>query len=93
MRNVIVYKSVRVADMYLFVDQADGLERVPAALLARFGRPVEALRFELTPERRLSRSEAPIVLGALESKGFYLQMPPTIDRPVAQRSKPDPNAS
>ena len=79
MRHVIVYKSVRVADMYLFVDARDGLERVPAPLLARFGTPVEALRFELTAERKLSRSEAPIVLDALANRGFYLQMPPTID--------------
>ena len=81
MRRVVVYKSVRVADMYLFVDAIEGLERVPATLLARFGRPVEALRLELTPERRLSRSEAPVVLDAIAKRGFYLQMPPTIDEP------------
>ena len=81
MTRVVVYKSVRVADMYLFVDAIDGLERVPAALLARFGKPIEALRFELTPERKLSRSDAPVVLDALAKQGFYLQMPPTIDEP------------
>ncbi len=79
MRHVIVYKSAKVADMYLFVDQHDGLERVPQSLLTRFGKPVEAMRFELTPERRLSRSEAPAVLDAITSRGFYLQMPPAID--------------
>ncbi len=79
MREVIVYKSVRIPDMYLFVDRDEGLDRVPAALLARFGAPVEALRFELTPERRLSRSDAPTVLAALASQGFYLQLPPTLD--------------
>ena len=79
MRHVIVYKSVKVADMYLFVDQHEGLERVPQSLLTRFGKPVEAMRFELTPERRLSRSAAPAVLDAIASRGFYLQMPPAID--------------
>ena len=79
MRHVIVYKSVRIADMYLFVDQREGLERVPAALLQRFGVPVEALRFELTAERRLSRSDAAVVLDALAKQGFYLQLPPTIE--------------
>jgi uncharacterized protein YcgL (UPF0745 family) len=78
-RHVVVYKSARVADMYLFVDADDGLQRVPAPLLSRFGRPVEALRFELTPERKLSRSEASVVLDAIAKRGFYLQMPPTID--------------
>ena len=79
MRHVIVYKSVKVADMYLFVDQHENLERVPPSLLARFGRPVEAMRFELTAERRLARTEAPTVLEAISARGFYLQLPPVID--------------
>ena len=79
MRRVIVYKSVRVADMYLFVDDQEDLERVPAALLTRFGKPVEAMRLELTQERRLSRSDAHAVLAAIAAQGFYLQLPPAID--------------
>jgi hypothetical protein len=79
MRHVIVYKSIRIAEMYLFVDQHEGLDRVPAALLKRFGKPVEAMRLELTPERRLSRSDAQAVLDAIAKQGFYLQLPPAID--------------
>lgn len=79
MRHVIVYKSIRIAEMYLFVDQHEGLDRVPSELLQRFGRPVEAMRLELTPERRLSRSDAPAVLDAIAKQGFYLQLPPAID--------------
>ncbi len=85
MRRVIVYKSVKVADMYLFVDQHEGLERVPQSLLTRFGKPIEAMRLELTPERRLSRSEAPAVLDAIASRGFYLQMPPAIEAVESRR--------
>lgn len=80
MRQVIVYKSVRIAEMYLFVGQEEGLDRVPAELLKRFGKPVEAMRLELTAQRRLSRSEAPAVLDAIAKQGFYLQMPPAIDK-------------
>ena len=79
MRHVIVYRSAKVADMYLFVDQREGLERVPHSLLTRFGKPVEAMRLELTAERRLSRSQAPAVLDAIASRGFYLQLPPAVD--------------
>jgi uncharacterized protein YcgL (UPF0745 family) len=74
-----VYKSVKVADMYLFVDRHEGLDRVPTSLLTRFGKPIEAMRLELTPERRLARSEAPAVLDAIATRGFYLQLPPVID--------------
>jgi uncharacterized protein len=80
MKQVIVYKSVRIAEMYLFVDQEEGLDRVPPELLKRFGKPLEALRLELTPQRRLSRSEAPAVLDAIAKQGFYLQLPPAIDK-------------
>ena len=80
MTQVVVYKSVRIADMYLFVAEGDGLGRVPATLLARFGKPVEALRLDLTPQRRLSRSEAPAVLAAIAGHGFYLQLPPVIEK-------------
>ena len=85
MRRVIVYKSVKIADMYLFVDQHEDLERVPPSLLARFGRPVEAMRLDLTPERRLARTEAPTVLEAISVRGFYLQMPPVIHPPGKER--------
>jgi hypothetical protein len=65
--------------MYLFVDDQEDLNRVPAALLTRFGKPVEAMRLELTRERRLARGDAPAVLAAIASHGFYLQLPPAID--------------
>jgi uncharacterized protein len=78
MRQVVVYRSSKVADMYLFVDREDGLARVPAALLARFGKPIEAMQLELTAERKLSRSEAPAVLDAIAARGFYLQLPPAV---------------
>ena len=76
-RLVIVYRSSKVADMYLFVDAVEGLAPVPEALLARFGKPVEALRLSLTPDRRLARAETSTVLDALANDGFYLQMPPS----------------
>ena len=44
-----------------------------------FGKPIEALRLDLTPERRLARCEAPAVLDAIATQGFYLQLPPVIE--------------
>ena len=79
MRQVVVYRSSQVTDLYLFVDRQDGFTRVPPELLARFGKPIEALQMELTPERKLSRSDAPVVLEAIATRGFYLQLPPVID--------------
>jgi uncharacterized protein YcgL (UPF0745 family) len=79
MRQVVVYRSSRVADLYLFVDQQVGLVHVPAPLLARFGKPIEVLQIELTAERKLARSDAPAVLEAIAERGYYLQLPPVVD--------------
>jgi uncharacterized protein YcgL (UPF0745 family) len=69
--------------MYLYVAEnavdAEGLARVPPTLLVRFGKPLEAMRLELTPERRLARCEARTVLDGIATRGFYLQLPPVIE--------------
>lgn len=75
-RLVRIYKSPRKQDMYLYVDYAEALTRVPQALLDRFGEPKEALSLELTPQRSLARANAEQVLDQIESAGYYLQLPP-----------------
>jgi uncharacterized protein YcgL (UPF0745 family) len=62
--------------MYLYVDRAEGLSRVPDALLKRFGRPERALSLKLDATRRLARAEAGRVLAAIADEGYYLQLPP-----------------
>lgn len=75
-----IYKSSRVAELYLYVRQADGLKRVPPELLERFGPATRVLPLMLGPESRLARVAAARVLEALERDGYYLQMPePTED--------------
>lgn len=71
-----VFRSPRREGMYLYVDKAEGLARVPEHLRQVFGEPESALVLHLKPERRLARADAAEVLAALEDPGFYLQMPP-----------------
>jgi len=75
-RLIKVYKTRRKLDMYLYVDFGEDLERVPEALLRQFGEPELALSLNLTGSRKLARVAARDVLSAVESKGYYLQMPP-----------------
>ncbi len=75
-RFVRVYRSTRRQEMYLYVDARADLEPVPEALLAQFGRPVEALSLMLSEDRTLARADAARVLDSIESDGYYLQMPP-----------------
>ncbi|AIZ32040.1 YcgL domain-containing protein [Pseudomonas sp. K1(2024)] len=74
-----IYKSPRKQEMYLYVLKADGLARVPEALLPFFGAPVHAFDLVLSPERTLAREDIAKVLENLESQGYHLQMPPPQD--------------
>jgi uncharacterized protein YcgL (UPF0745 family) len=78
-RMVTVFRSRRVADMYLYVDKGAGLERVPPDLMRRFGKAEVAMEIELDPGRRLARVDATVVLRSIEEAGFYLQLPPRPD--------------
>jgi len=78
-RDVAVYRSKRVVDMYLYVDETRDLMSLPEDLLKRFGRPVETMRFKLAANRSLARVDAKLVLEAIATQGFYLQLPPTLE--------------
>jgi uncharacterized protein len=75
-REVRIYRSTRTVNMYLYVDAGEDLERVPEALLQRFGKPVEAMVLTLTAERRLVRADTATVLASIRDAGYYLQLPP-----------------
>ncbi|MFU8816442.1 MAG: YcgL domain-containing protein [Pseudomonadales bacterium] len=75
-REVRIYRSARRQEMYLYVDVAEDLSRVPEALLQRFGKPLPALELLLTPQRKLARVDVTKVLAAIAAEGYYLQMPP-----------------
>ncbi|MDJ0878985.1 MAG: YcgL domain-containing protein [Halieaceae bacterium] len=72
-----VYRSPRKEQMYLYVSKAEGLARVPEALLGRFGEPEPIMLLNLDGTRKLARADADQVVAQIEEKGFYLQMPPT----------------
>ncbi len=74
-----VFLSPRKDEMYLYVDKRDQLERVPEALLEMFGQPRHVMDIPLTDKRKLARVDTAKVLEELESKGYYLQMPPPKD--------------
>jgi len=78
-REISIYRSPRVQEMYLFVASERELELaelLPDGLLERFGDPVFSFDLELWPQRVLMQADAPTVLAAIAKQGFYLQMPP-----------------
>lgn len=71
-----VYKSRTRPDTYIYLARKDGFDVLPAALRQRLGTLEPALEFDLTPQRRLARSDAATVIASLEAQGFHLQLPP-----------------
>ena len=74
-----VYQSTKKVGMYLYVLRADGLKRVPEPLLELFGKSKHAFDLVSTPERKLAREDISDVLESLDTKGYFLQMPPPED--------------
>jgi len=74
-----VYKGDKKDDHYLYLNRefkADDLpDNFPKAILNLLGELTLVVDFELTPERKLPQAEAQHVLGDMQARGFYLQMP------------------
>ena len=85
-RFIDIFRSSREDEMYLYVDKKEGLSRVPAELLEKFGRAELALSMVLEPTKKLARADAAKVLAEIESRGFYLQLPPRPEQEMAQVS-------
>ncbi len=77
-----IYKGKREDELYLYVERGSDLESLPDGLLARLGELKEVMTIKLDSKRKLARVKAADVLHEIETKGFFLQLPPNIDTPV-----------
>jgi len=77
-----VYKSIKKADSYIYIDQKDNFESIPEQLLLLFGKPEFALEFDLTEDRKLALADAVQVMKSIDQQGYYLQMPPKNNLPI-----------
>ena len=80
-----IYKSSKKDEMYLYVarpnqqdenDQSDPLENVPEVVRNAFGRATFVMHIELSETRKLARANVLHVMDSLQTKGFFIQMPP-----------------
>jgi len=74
-----IYASNRHREMYLYLAREDGFEVVPKTLLQRFGRPRLVMQLQLGPQRSLVREDITRVRDHLQSRGYHLQLPPSLD--------------
>ena len=80
--QAFVYRSGRKPDTYLYLREKDAFTIVPEQVRSPLG-PLElVLEVALTPDRKLARADAGIVLANLERLGYYLQGPNEVLDPL-----------
>lgn len=74
--HCVVYKSNLKVDTYIYVTSEDALEQIPSPLREALGRLSKVMDLQLNAERKLARVDVIEVIRALQSRGYFLQMPP-----------------
>ena len=82
--HAYVYKSLKKADTYLYLAAREDFDRLPEPLRAQLGKLQFVLEVDITPERKLARVDAGVVLANLTTRGFHLQFPPTVEDPMTE---------
>lgn len=76
-----VYKSTRRADTYVYFGARDDFGRLPPPIAQSLGALQFVLELDLTPERKLARTQAGVVMANVAAHGFHLQAPPMTELP------------
>ncbi|MCK7610079.1 YcgL domain-containing protein [Acinetobacter portensis] len=81
-----IYKSSKKDEMYLYIarpevseneaEVIDPLEVLPEAMRGAFGRATFVMDLELSESRKLARVNVLHVIDSIETKGFFIQVPP-----------------
>jgi uncharacterized protein len=74
--HCFVYASQRKANTYLWLEQKDNFQVIPASLAVMLGDLRFVLEVELHADRRLPHEDAEIVMEHLSTQGWHLQLPP-----------------
>lgn len=80
-----IYRSSKKDEMYLYIarpdhsdenNEVDPLAVVPEMMRQAFGRATFVMHLELSETRKLARVNVLHVLDSLQTKGFFIQLPP-----------------
>ena len=73
--HCVVFKGKNKSDSYLYIEEVEGLSRVPESLLEMLGELELVMELDLGPARKLAQADTPTVMKQLKNNGYYLQMP------------------
>lgn len=72
----VIYRSARREQTYLYVEKKDDFSRVPETLMQSFGQPQLTMILPLDGRKKLAGADLDKVKEALNTQGYYLQLPP-----------------
>lgn len=70
-----VYKSQKKDETYVFIPTTTSLSDLPEELLKVLGQAEMVMTLKLTPEKKMARGTATVVMQSIVEQGFHLQMP------------------
>jgi len=73
-----IYKSQKKDQLYLYLNKRDDFSAIPADLLKNLGQLSFVMELQLSPERKLAREDVNKVMSSIASRGFFIQLPPTL---------------
>ena len=73
-----IYKGSREQELYVFVPREAGEDNIPDELRERMGELKSVMTLNISPDKKLARVDARIVLRDIHEKGYFLQLPPEI---------------
>jgi len=76
MQLCTIYRSLKKADTYLYVEKKDDFSKVPEELMKLVGTPMLVMTMDLDGRDKLAQADLDKVKQELQDKGFYLQLPP-----------------
>ena len=76
--EVDVFKTPQRPHTFLYLPKGLPSEDWPEGLAAIFSEPQKVLSLLLTPDQPLAMQTAVEVISALETQGYFLQMPPPL---------------
>ncbi len=71
-----VYKSLKKADTFLYVEKRDDFSKVPKGLLETFGTPIFVILINTEKKTSVAGLAQSDFIRKFEENKFYLQLPP-----------------
>ena len=87
MQLCTVYRSLKKADTYLFVEKNGDFDKVPEQLKTLLGKLTLVMTLDLDKRATLGQADLSKVKEELLDKGFYLQLPPPTENLLDEHKK------